>query len=196
MSVTTVLLIVASQGYQPIEYGHTRKVLEQAGFKVVVASDKKGTAYANPDGDHAKKCADERCGKPTNENDPYASVPVDVALSDVDASQYDGIFIVGGGGAMPFLDNQTTYKIMQKATELHKAIGAICISPRILAKAGLLINKRATGWDGDHKVATVLKQNGAHYTRNHVVTDGLIVTADGPAAAIDFGKAIVTVLKK
>lgn len=194
MSVTTVLLIVASQGYQPIEYGHTRRVLEQAGYKVVVGSDKKGTAHANPN--HTQKCTDEHCSKATTENNLYESVAVDIALSAVNAENYDGIFIIGGPGAMQFLDNATTYKIMQKAAELKKAIGAICISPRILAKAGLLINKRATGWDGDHQVAQMLKQNGAHYTKNHVVTDGLIITADGPAAAADFGKAIVNMLKR
>jgi|GEM_PF-5214415 len=34
MTFKTVLLIVAYHGYQPVEYGVTRKVLEEAGITV------------------------------------------------------------------------------------------------------------------------------------------------------------------
>ena len=44
----TILLVVAYQGYQPTEYGVTRQVLEEAGFKVVVTSNKPGVAPAMP----------------------------------------------------------------------------------------------------------------------------------------------------
>ena len=41
----SVVIIIASDGYQPIEYATPKKILEQAGFMVTVASDKPGTGY-------------------------------------------------------------------------------------------------------------------------------------------------------
>lgn len=172
-----VLLIIASDGYQPIEYGHTRKALEDAGIQVVVTSDKAGIAHAS----HAIP-------------KQYATVKVDVVLADVDVKKYDGIFIIGGPGALDHLDNKVTYKIMQNAAKSGKLFGAICISPRILADAGVLRGKKATGWNDDNKLDNVFKKAGVTYVKNPVVIDDNIVTADGPSSAALFGDSIVKLL--
>jgi len=174
-----ILLIIASDGYQPIEYGHTRNALENAGVTVVVASDKSGMAQAS-------NATPKR----------YATAKVDVILTDVDIAQYDGIFIIGGPGALDCLDNKTTYVIMQKAAHAKKLFGAICISPRILAKAGVLKGKKATGWNDDNELDSVFKKAGVIYIKNPVVIDENIVTADGPRSAALFGDTIVKLLKK
>lgn len=173
-----VLLIVAQKGYQPVEYGHTRDVIERGGYTVKVASNQLGTAEAHPSKNHTH----------------YATAHVDVTLDNVKPEDYAGIFIVGGPGAMEYLDNQTIYAIMQKTADLKSPIGAICISPRILAHAGILKDKKATGWDGDGKVDAVFQKWGAVRVAQPVVTDGNIITADGPVAALPFGKAIVAAL--
>lgn len=190
---TIVLLIIASEGYQHLEYGHTREVLEEAGIKVVVASNLSGTASANASARHAQVCDDPTC---RNVGSEYASAHVDVVLSSVNADEYAGIFIIGGPGALEFLDNQTTYRIMRKIAKAQKPFGAICISPRILASAGLLKGKRATGWNGDNKLNAHFKKHEVHYVKEPVVVDGNIITADGPQAAKDFGKAIVKALQR
>ena len=41
---------------------------------------------------------------------------------------------------------------MQQAYKAGKIVGAICYSPRILAKAGILKDKKATGWNDDHEL--------------------------------------------
>lgn len=189
MLLKTVLLIIASQGYQPIEYGHTRKMLEDAGIKVEVASNLKQDAFANPNNNHTKSCG---CNKAVP---AYQKVHVDLALSEVDADKYDGIFIIGGSGALDFLDNQITHKIIQALAKNGKAFGAICISPRILAKAGVLEGKKATGWDEDNKLSGIFKQYNVTYVKKPVVVDGNLITANGPSAAIAFGKEIVNVLQ-
>lgn len=192
----TVLLIIASEGYQPVEYGHTRQVLEQAGFKVLVASNIAGTAHAKPGAEHAKACDDLHCGKIASEYTRYSTAHVDVTLTDVNPEQYDGIFIIGGPGAMEYLDNKVCYTIMQKIAQRGKPFGAICISPRILAHAGLLEGKRATGWNGDKKLDAFFKAYKVLYTKKPVEVDGNLITAEGPNAALIFGKAIVTCLQK
>lgn len=178
LAMKKVLLVVAQKDYQPTEYEHTRKELETAGFHVDVASNKAGNALAV-----------------TSRNAVPGSTAVDVAITDVDATSYDGIFLIGGSGAMHDLDNQATYTMLKNAVANNVAIGAICISPRILAKAGLLKGKRATGWDGDQELVSFFKQHDVIHTNDAVVTHDNIITATGPNSASDFGKAIVKLLR-
>lgn len=190
-----VLLIIAHAGFHPVEFGFTRKVLEEAGIKVIIASDRDGIAHSKPSDNHAKACIDPNCPKVIAEYPQYAEVNVDCSLTNCDLTKYDGIFIIGGPGAAEFLDTPETYRIMQKVAALGKPFGAICISPRILAHAGLLKNKKATGWNGDNKLEQILMEHSAQYIDEPVVMDGLLVTANGPQSAIPFGQAIVTLLK-
>ena len=177
--VKTALLVVAYQGYQPTEYGNTRAELETAGIKVVVASNKMGTAQAMG-----------KAGSLENEG-----VRIDVTLDAVKPEEYDGVFLIGGSGALEFLDNGVVHGIMQKVAKAGKPFGAICISPRIVAHAGLLGGKKATCWDGDGRVDAIFKEHKAVRVHDSVVVDGMLITADGPQAATSFGKAIVAALK-
>ena len=194
MSEKTVLLIIASEGYQPTEYGHTRKALEAAGIRVLVASDAEGTAHAKPITHIPKEC-DSKCAKDLQERDAFETVEVNIDLTAVDINNYDGIFIIGGPGAMQFLDNQALYKIMRDFAKTGKPYGAICVSPRILGNAGLLEKKNATGWNGDQQLEELFAQFKADYIKQSVVIDGLLITADGPHAAAEFGGAIVKLLR-
>lgn len=196
MLMKTVLLIIAFKGYQPVEYGHTREVLEKAGIKVVVGSTELGTAQALPSKKHAHVCDDPGCTKIAAQYPAYAQVNVDVLVSAANPEEYDGVFLIGGPGALEFLDNEIVYALMRKAAKTGKIVGAICISPRILAKAGLLQEKKATGWDGDNKLAGVFKEYKVMRVKKPVVVDGKIITADGPGAAIAFGEAIVQCIKR
>ncbi len=164
-----ILLVIASQGFQHIEYRVPKQLLEEAGFIVVTASDKAGVAI----------------GKDGSEQ------PVDIVLSDVDPKNYDGIYFIGGPGALEHLDNQESNRILNEVMLLQKPYGAICISPRILAKANVLVGKRATGANGDGQLASIFANNNMEYIAEPVVVDGMVVTADGPAAAEDWGKAII-----
>lgn len=169
-----VVLVVASKGFQQEEYNETYKVLLKAGIEVTTASDKLGLAVAH-DG---------------------STVQVDVSLDTLQPSQFDGIFLIGGRGAMKdkCLDSPVMYRILNEAFALGKAYGAICISPRILAQAQVLRGKKATCWNDDHGVQEVFAQGGVTFVSESVVVDGKIVTANGPQAAAAFGNAIVTVV--
>jgi putative intracellular protease/amidase len=167
-----VLLVIAYQEYQPIEYGVPKKSLEDAGIMVVTASNKLGTALA------------------TNDH----KVLVDVELSNTRADFYDGIFFIGGSGALENLDNQTSYTLIQDAYKLNKLFGAICISSRILAHAGVLRNRKATGWNGDNQLTSIFNEYQVTYVKQPVVVDGNIITAVGPHVAFEFGQAIITAL--
>lgn len=170
-----ILLIIAQEGFQTKEYHDTKRVLERVGHVVVTGSVKRGIAISN-------------IGE---------EVLVDIALEEVSVGDYDALFIIGGPGALQYLDNKETVRIMEEAATSGRIFyGAICISPRILAKAGILTGKHATGWDDDGELSGIFNANGVIYERKPVVTDGNIITANGPMSAEAFGHAINDCLKK
>ena len=77
---------------------------------------------------------------------------------------------------------------------LKKSYGSICIASRILAKAGVLGNKKATGWDGDDKLSAIFTNHAVTYVKETCVVDGNVVTATDPAAAKEFGENILKVI--
>ena len=168
-----VLLLVAQKGFQSKEYFDTKYELEHAGVRVVTVALSREVAVSH-------------MGE---------EVVPDLALSEVKISDYDGVFAVGGPGALEYLDNEETVRIFKEAQQLSNyPYGAICISPRILAKAGVLTGKRATGWDNDGELQDIFDRHGVIRVKEPVVADGMVITADGPAAAHDFGKKIVEIV--
>lgn len=165
-----VLLIVAHYGFQPLEYGIPKKILEDNGVEVVTASDKSGKAISAL----------------TQEK-----IKVDLVLDNIVVENYDGIFLIGGPGALEYLDNEVTHRIIQEAKDNNKLFGAICISPRILAKAGVLSGKKVTGWNKDGQLDEILIMAGAEYIKKPVVVDGKLITGWGPDAASEFGQTIL-----
>ena len=173
MHKKNVLLLVAQQGFQSKEYFDTKQELEDAGIAVTTAAPMRDEAVSHKGED----------------------IVPDLALSEVKLSDYDGVFAIGGPGALEYLDNEETARIFKEAQELKNyPYGAICISPRILAKAGALSGKRATGWDNDGKLQDIFDNHGVIRVKDTVVADGIVVTADGPLAAHDFGKKIAEVI--
>ncbi len=167
-----ILLVVAGTGYQQTEYGVPKKILEDAGFVVHTASD-------------IPKQATAKDGSMTL---------VDITLPKINADDYDGIFFIGGPGAINHLDNQESNRILNEIMILDRPYGAICIAPRILAKAHVLVGKKATGWNEDGKLEEIFRSNNVEYLSQAVVVDGNTVTASGPEAATEFGQAIITLL--
>ncbi len=165
----TILLIVAYRDFQEQEYFDVKEILEASGFAVVTASDELGIALAHG-------------GRQTK---------VDILLEQVVPKDFSGIFFIGGPGALEHLDAQESVRILNEAMLLQIPYGAICIAPRILARAHVLVGKQATGWDLDGQLADIFAQNNVSYVQKPVVVDGTIITGNGPAAAKEFAEAIV-----
>jgi len=75
--------------------------------------------------------------------------------------------------------------------EEGKVTTAICVAPAILANAGVLKGVEATVFSSE---VGALKAGGAKVSNQPVVVAGKIVTANGPAAAKQFGQKVVEVL--
>jgi len=164
----TVLIIIAPEGYQDVEYEGTRKGLEEAGFDIVIASKEAGEC-------HGKLGGTEQAT---------------VALRDVNIEDYDRIGFIGGPGAGAYASDPEALKIANDTARAGKPLGAICIAPTILAKAQVLSGKKATVWDNNGENQALLEKYGAQYTGDDITVDGMIVTGNGPGAAEEFGKAL------
>jgi len=111
----------------------------------------------------------------------------DILYTDIDESKADGIMLVGGPGTKFYFEDKKLWDILKKFHSNKKIVAAICISPVILAKSGLLKGKKATVWiDGKEE----LENNGATFVDSPVVVDGNIITANGPKAAREFAETV------
>ena len=163
------VLIIASQKFRDEELLETKDLLDQAGVQTVIASTKTGVIKGML----------------------RARVEADILVNDIVVDDYDAVIFIGGSGAKEYFDSSVALNIARQAAQRQKVLAAICIAPAVLANAGLLDGVKATAFSTEKYK---LKRSGAQYTGADVERDGLIITANGPKAAAQFGKAIVDAL--
>ncbi len=164
-----VLMVVAPSEFRDEEFAEPRALLERAGHRVVVASRSAGPCRGTLG----------------------ATVQATLALAEVHADRFDAAVFVGGRGAETYFDDPEAHRVAVAFARAGKVLGAICIAPAILARAGVLAGRRATVYPSER---AVLQAHRALPQRQDVVIDGRIVTASGPAHAAAFGRALVQVL--
>jgi protease I len=168
-----VLMIIAPADFRDEELLEPRAVFEAEGAGVEVASTTTSVARG-------------MLG---------AEVKPDLAIAAVDPHRYAAIAVVGGSGAPTYLwDNHALHAVLRIARGEGTPIGAICLSPAVLARAGLLRGVRATVY-GDPRAKHELERGGALYVGESVVTDQGIVTAAGPRDARAFARALVRLVE-
>lgn len=173
-----IAIIIASQGFQDYEFETPYNYFMKKNAIVDVFSTQKGNARGS-------------FGK---------LVFVDKLLTELDVDQYDAIVYVGGSGTPSLRKHDYSKTLANLAFKKNKIVAAICWSPTILAKAGILKGKKATVWNGmDNEFGILtseyLEQQGAIYTGANVEKDGNIITANGPSAAHKYAEEIWKALK-
>lgn len=109
-------------------------------------------------------------------------------IADIKDELVDAIVLPGGmPGATNLYDCETLREMITKHHEAGKIVAAICASPLVLGRMGLLEGKKATSYPGFEEELKGLKK----YKEKAAVVDGNIITGRGPAYAFNFGLAIV-----
>lgn len=169
-----VLMIIAPKDFRDEEFREPKAVLEEKGVKVTVASTATGTAKG-------------MFGM---------QVIPDITVDKVNPAEFDAVVVVGGSGSQTYLwNNLQVHKIVQSLHQQGGLVTAICISPVVLAKAGILEGKKVTVF----RTATTLNELekvGALISDAPVMVDGKIITGKGPEAAREFGQKIAESLLK
>jgi len=168
--VKKIVIVFANRLFRDEELRVPYEYLTNKGYKVTLASDS----------------IQEASGK------LGMTIKPDMLAYDIEEKDFDAILFVGGPGTKTFFKDKTIHEIIRAFNERNKLIGAICISPVILAYSKILNKKNVTVWiDGKD----ILEKSGARYTGNDVEIDGNIITANGPKAALSYARAIDNYLK-
>lgn len=167
-----VLFAICQENFRDEELAYPREEVEAAGARVHVAARGKAPARGMMG----------------------AVVEPDLAIRDARAADYDAVVAVGGRGTPEFLWNdEDLHKLLRDARAAGKVVAGICLSGATLAIAGVLSGVEATCYPTDASRKEMSK-GGAIFVGRPVVVSGKIVTADGPPAAREFGRALVKVL--
>ncbi|NYT05309.1 MAG: DJ-1/PfpI family protein [Methanomicrobiales archaeon] len=119
------------------------------------------------------------------------SAEATLAIADARAEEYDGIVVVGGVGSQDFLwDNAGLQELVRTFFTSGKVVAAICLSPVVLAQAGILHGRQATVFRTPASIRA-MKAGGAHLVDMPVVADLDLITANGPQAAGRFAEMII-----
>ena len=166
-----ILFVVPARNFRDEELFDTRKNLTDAGAQSWVAST----------------VGDSITGM------LLAKVKPDGLLGDAKIANFDAVIFVGGSGATALWDNKDAHKLAQEAQKQNKVIGAICLAPVILARAGVLRNCSAAVFES---AKGELEKAGVKYVQKEVAVCGNIITANGPGAVQKFAVEIKNALTK
>lgn len=116
----------------------------------------------------------------------------DTTLDAVADREFDMIVLPGGLPGADHLDRDPRiHALLTRMADADRYVAAICAAPKILANAGLLANRRATGFPGVLDARAVA---GLEYREEPVVRDGRIITSRGPGTAMDFALTLIETL--
>lgn len=149
-------LIVSASLFEDSELLVPYYRLLEEGIEVDVASIRRGTIA----GKHGYK------------------VEANLALGEVEPERYELLVLPGGEAPAALRRQEAALAIARSFFERGKPVAAICHGPQVLAAAGVLKDRRATGY---RKIAEELKRAGARYEDSEVVVDGNLVTSREPA---------------
>lgn len=167
-----ILMVIASNNFRDEEFKEPHSLFLTEGANVVIASTD------------------------TNEAKGMLGMKVkpDILIEEVKPLDFDAIILVGGSGSTELWENEKLHEHLRNAYENKKVIGAICLSPVTLVKAGILKGKSVTCYETP-EVVQIFKENDVGLTGKSVDVIEQIITANGPPAAKEYAEKIIEFLK-
>lgn len=167
----TPILIIATDGFEQSELTEPKRLLEEAGAVVTVASLKQGEIRG------------------WNQSDWGQSVAVDKTVGNVSAEDYDALLLPGGQINPDTLRTEkTVIDLIRDFDAAGKPIAAICHAPWLLAEAKLIEGRTVTGWPS---IRTDLANAGAAVVDEPVAIDGNLITSRKPDDIPQFTAALM-----
>jgi protease I len=163
--------ILVADGFEQVEMTEPRQALDGAGARTVLISPAPGKV---------------RGWQHTEWGDTF---PVDVPLDQADAAEYDALLLPGGVMNPDKLRaNPKAVQFVRQFVQQGKPIGAICHGPWTLVEAGAVKGRTMTSYES---IRTDLKNAGAHWVDQEVVTDRGLVTSRKPDDIPAFNQKII-----
>ncbi len=171
LSGKRIAFLVANEGIEQIELTRPWEAVREAGAETELIALEAGEAQA------------------FNHFDKGDTFPVDRAVAEADADDYDGLVLPGG------VANPDALRMVPEAVqfvraffEAGKPVGAICHAPWTLVEADVVRGRTLTSWPS---LQTDIRNAGATWVDEEVHTDQGLVTSRKPDDLDAFCEKIV-----
>ncbi|GAB3262231.1 type 1 glutamine amidotransferase domain-containing protein [Larkinella harenae] len=167
--------ILLTDGFEQVEMTEPRKALQEAGAEThLIAPNDKVRGW--------------------DMKDWGQTFPVDVILDDADAYSYDALLLPGG------VMNPDKLRMEKKAVDFikrffeeHKPVAAICHAPMLLIEADVVKGRKLTSYPS---IQTDLRNAGANWVDQEVVTDQGLVTSRNPDDIPAFNRKMIEEIRE
>ncbi len=163
--------ILVTDGFEQVEMVEPRKALDEAGADTSIVSPKTGQVRG------------------WNFTDWGAEFPVDRALDTARPQDFDALLLPGG------VINPDKLRMEPKAVAFAKAffdadkpVAAICHGPWTVIEAGAARGRKIASWPS---LKTDLRNAGAEWMDQEVVTDGNLVSSRKPGDIPAFNRGMI-----
>jgi protease I len=152
--------ILAADMVEQVELVEPRKALEAAGAQTELISIHPGEIQG------------------FNHFDPADRHPVDRTVEEVQAADYDALFVPGGVGNPDQLrGDENAVSFVRDFFEAAKPVAVICHGPWILVEADVVRGRKLTSWP---TLQTDIRNAGGNWVDQQVVVDQGLVTSRKP----------------
>jgi protease I len=163
--------ILATDGVEQSELEEPRKALDAAGATTIVVS---------PEDDNIKGWQHDDWG---------AEIPVDLALAEARADDFDALLLPGGVMNPDRLrQNKQAVQFVKSFFQAGKPVAAICHGPWMLVEADVVRNRTVTSWPS---LQTDIRNAGGDWVDREVVTDSGLVTSRKPDDIPAFNRKMI-----
>ena len=163
-----IAMVIAPNNFRDEEFLDPKAVFEHHKYEIKVVS--------------------KNAMEPTARGSRGATVDIDMDIQDCNPADCSAVIFVGGQAARIFHTDRNAWRLANELHDQGKPVAAICIAASTLANAGVLRNKRCTGWPSEREN---IMEKGGNYTGKGVEVDQRIVTAKGPTDATAMAEEIV-----
>lgn len=168
--------ILATNGFEESELTSPKKHLEEQGWTAHIVS---------PEGGKIKSWDEKDWGSEFN---------VDKTLDEVSSSDYDALVLPGGViNPDKLRTNEKALSFIKDFFNDKKPVAAICHGPQLLISAEVVKGRKLTSYKS---VSIDLKNAGAIWSDEEVVTDQGLVTSRSPEDLPAFNKKMVEEIKE
>ena len=155
------IAFLAADGVEEIEYVRPKEAVEQAGGRTELISLEDGEIQAM-----------------NSDINPASKLPVDKAVADASADDYDGLVLPGGTVNPDNLrQDDDAIRFVQDFFKAGKPVGAICHGPWTLVEADLVRGRTLTSYPS---IRTDIRNAGGNVVDEEVVVDEGLVTSRNP----------------
>lgn len=163
-----MVYLLLMEGFEEIEALSTVDVLRRGGVQVRTA----GIDGGEQTGAHGIK------------------VHTDITIDEINKSDMSMLILPGGSGHANLDKSPKVHELIDFAAENDIYLAAICASPSILGKKGLLRGHKAVCFPGFEKYL-----DGAEILNTRTAVSGRFITGNGAGSAIAFGYELLKILK-